>query len=70
MILWAQPTTMSTTAAITVITLLAILRLYMILPSKRQQPGTPRSSIHVCTIAVFLGSGTYFTLAIHPWHRP
>lgn len=64
------PTTMSTTAAITFIALLAILRLYIILPSKKHHSRTPRSSAHVCTIAVFLGSGTYFTLAIHPCHRP
>ena len=58
--------TMSTTAAITFIALLAILRLYTILPSKRRHSRTLRSSAHVCTIAVFLGSGAYFTLAIHP----
>ena len=60
---------MSPTTAITFIALLAILRLYMILPSKKKHSRTPRSSVHVCTIAVFLGSGTYFTLAIHPWPR-
>jgi uncharacterized membrane protein YfcA len=59
---------MTTIAAITFIALLAILRLYMILPSKKHlsEPRTPRSSIHVCTLAVFLGSGTYSILAIHP----
>ena len=57
-------TAMSTTAAITFIALLAVLRLYMILPSKKHHSRTPRSSAHVCTIAIFLGSGTYFAFAI------
>ena len=61
----AYVTEMSTTTAIAFITLLAILRLYIILPSK-QYSRTPRPSAHACTIAVFLGSGTYFTLLFIP----
>jgi len=55
---------MSTTAAITFIALLAVLRLYMILPSKKHHSETPRSSAHVCTIAVFLGSGGHTSEAL------
>lgn len=55
---------MFTITAIGFITLLAILRLYTILPSKKQHSRTPRPSADVCTIAVFLGSGGHTTEAL------
>jgi len=54
---------MSTTAAITFIALLVVLRLYMILPRKHHSRN-PQSSAHVCTIAVFLGSGGHTSEAL------
>ncbi|KAF8806388.1 glycosyltransferase family 1 protein [Phlegmacium glaucopus] len=53
---------MSTITAMIFIVLLAIWRLYTILPSKK--PQSQRSSAHVCTIAVFLGSGGHTSEAL------